>query len=278
MTWKEELKSFEWITYIFVLALGLVAMVVVLAANIPDRQIFLGDAALWRSQNEDTVPTWLAMVFMAVVSVLLAGVEYATCLRSNPSRAAYATARVWLGFVMMNILTFVFTGLLKIYVAEPRPDFLSRCFGASQVPPQQYSTEQFSSNAACDPSAEASLLRGGRQAWPSGHASSTLASAFFFACYAWWRTRKQPAFVSQLVWSGGVATLILAFFIGASRIVNNKHSTADVCSGFLIGALSSLAYLVPLIHSMDSRYYPKPRKHDASSSSSASAPLFAEDE
>lgn len=257
MAWKEEIRTFEWLVYIFIAVLSILSLILVLTVTIPPREAFLNDASLWRTPEDNTVPMWLLVLYMALLSFLLAGLEYYVCRQGpQPEGKLYAALRAWLGYVAMNLLASSLIGFLKIYVAEPRPDFMSRCYGEAAVPPPSYTTLMVSTIKTC-PSGDHATLNDGRMAWPSGHSASAAASSLFFVAYALWRTRKLSHLVVQLAWCTAIIPLVLGFFIGATRIVNNKHSPADVASGFLIGIVCAVFYLVPLLYSMEKKYYPK---------------------
>jgi membrane-associated phospholipid phosphatase len=255
--WKEELVLYDWVIYVYVAILGLIALIVLETVELPPREAYLNDADLWRSLNDDTIPMWLVGIYMALLALLVLGIEWYVCNRKDPARAWWVAVRMLVGYGMMCIFTAAVTTFLKVYVAEPRPDYLTRCFGSSNVPPLQYTTEMINSNAYCSPDADASLLKDGRQSWPSGHSSSALASAVFFLGFAFWRTRQFSSLGKQLIWVAASIPIMLSLLIGASRIVDNRHSTADVASGFLVGIVCAVIYLIPLLSAVDQDYYSK---------------------
>lgn len=46
-----------------------------------------------------------------------------------------------------------------------------------------------------------------------------------------------------LRWYMGASQIMFGWFTGVSRIIDNKHSTADVVGGFILGAMIGLVFV-----------------------------------
>ncbi|NMW17952.1 MAG: phosphatase PAP2 family protein [Chlorobiaceae bacterium] len=72
---------------------------------------------------------------------------------------------------------------------------------------------------------------GGRHSFPSGHSSTSFASAEFIR--------------ERYGWSCGIPAYLAASFVGYSRVESKEHFTRDVIAGALIGIGSSCLFTSP---------------------------------
>ena len=72
---------------------------------------------------------------------------------------------------------------------------------------------------------------GGQHSFPSGHSSTSFASAEFIR--------------ERYGWSCGIPAYLAASFVGYSRVESKEHYTRDVIAGALIGIGSSLLFTSP---------------------------------
>ena len=69
---------------------------------------------------------------------------------------------------------------------------------------------------------------------------------------------------------GGAAQIMFAWFTGVSRIIDNKHSTADVVGGFVLGAMIGLAFVMKVLSLRRRRPPPPPPPPPHTNSAGAS--------
>eukprot|EP00127_Corallochytrium_limacisporum_P006644 Clim_evm23s232 gene=Clim_evmTU23s232 len=148
--------------------------------------------------------------------------------------------------------------VLKIYVSEPRPDFIARCFGNPYA--VAFPIDDLS---ACTADTDDKDLRAGLKSYPSGHATGGVSVAFFVGLYYVWMP-----FYSQLRRDGmqhrmhqlfritngvynewikqclltllAVGIFLTGFMIGASRIVDFRHHPWDVNAGAILGMVGAI--------------------------------------
>lgn len=78
---------------------------------------------------------------------------------------------------------------------------------------------------------DAERPNGGEHSFPSGHTSTSFASAEFIR--------------GRYGWSYGIPAYVLASFVGYSRIESKQHHTRDVIAGAVIGIGSSYLFTTP---------------------------------
>lgn len=122
-------------------------------------------------------------------------------------------------------LTMLFTNLLKLLVARPRPYYATVC-------------ESYVDSASTLCSGAASVVAEARKSFPSGHSSLSFASATFFALTLFerlslrsdrpipWKTFK--LLLTFVPW-------LVAGCISASRLIDYHHHYADVVGGACLG-------------------------------------------
>jgi diacylglycerol diphosphate phosphatase / phosphatidate phosphatase len=136
-------------------------------------------------------------------------------------------------------LTNILTNAIKLYVGYLRPIFYDVCEPDDAY---QYCTSG-EDNAA-------------RVSFPSGHSSLAFCGLGLFAFYLehrfglsklhewrldavsgqWWWAQTRPARLERIFSILSFTPFLLACFIAASRIVDNKHFPADVVGGSVLGA------------------------------------------
>ena len=80
-------------------------------------------------------------------------------------------------------------------------------------------------------SIDATRPNGGQHSFPSGHTSTSFASAEFIR--------------GRYGWSYGIPAYIAASFVGYSRVESKQHHTRDVIAGAVIGIGSSYLFTTP---------------------------------
>lgn len=143
----------------------------------------------------------------------------------------------WLGLALSISLAQIFTNALKVTIGRPRPDMLARCVpGQGAADPTAYSL----SNSSICTQTDSSLLNDGFRSFPSGHSSMAFSGLAYLAFFTAWRLSLLDR--KGYVWKCFVVTvpLLLASFIAASRILDNRHHAFDVLFGSALGIVTSL--------------------------------------
>eukprot|EP00050_Salpingoeca_kvevrii_P022608 m.128910 g.128910 ORF g.128910 m.128910 type:complete len:291 (-) comp9761_c0_seq3:2649-3521(-) len=154
----------------------------------------------------------------------------------------------------------------KRWIAEPRPDFVERCIGSTN-----FNGERFDSNGNLICDGEKAVVAEGRLSFPSGHSSLSLCIGLFCTLYFVWSLYVRPAntyfrhpvygwrsvrrrWMASFLFVACIHPLVVAFWVAASRVVDHRHSPADICGGAIIGITIAAVLFVRLI----SEIYPRP--------------------
>ncbi|KAK4527248.1 hypothetical protein GAYE_SCF37G5170 [Galdieria yellowstonensis] len=225
---------------VLLVALILQGLTLILDRSQPrTRPFFLEDATVWYPKaSSSTVPFWLIPVvgFAGFVPCFVL-LEWITKKRSKVrSQVWIQCLRLISNYTAAFLFTTVFTQLGKLYVGYLRPDFAARCLGASTtIPPLEYNHTVILNNQQCTTTSLGSIANG-RKSFPSGHASSATSLCFFFVLYLIDKSTKVTSpWVAQLLQVIALFPLAFGFYVGASRIVDNRHHPADVVAGSLLG-------------------------------------------
>jgi diacylglycerol diphosphate phosphatase / phosphatidate phosphatase len=139
-------------------------------------------------------------------------------------------------------LTNLLTNFIKLYVGYLRPIFYDVC--------EPNDTYEYCTSGEDN---------GARVSFPSGHASAAFCGLGLFAFYLeqrfglstlhewrldavsghWWWVQTRPARFERIFSILCYMPFLLAGFIAASRVVDNKHFPADVVGGSLLGAATA---------------------------------------
>lgn len=178
------------------------------------------DSPLVKSPHPDkeTLPTWSALVII-IAADLIPAIFFFFLSKPFPNvfRKFNIFTLVWTGVLVLTA-NGVCTNIFKSYVGRPRPDTEAVCG---------------SENMNDCLNARDSKREDQFKSWPSGHSSSAMSGLLFGALFV------QNAFEVRGLWVSIASSLyvILAVFIGATRIRNYRHNPDDVACGFLIGAI-----------------------------------------
>lgn len=189
-----------------------------------------------------------------------------------------------LHFLIDLVIAFLFcifiTELTKIFVGRLRPDFLARCLpnlassSLSSGAATTFSTESLTigmnaagSEAAFPCTGDDKVVKQGRLAFPSGHASSATLFAFYNTGYFIWslyfrhRHSVMGPFVEKRGWGGVflkdmgqsigfywvLAQICFGWGVGVSRYIDSKHNVSDIIGGFFLGAMIGLVFVLRAI-------------------------------
>jgi membrane-associated phospholipid phosphatase len=127
------------------------------------------------------------------------------------------------------------TNVVKLLVGRPRPNFAARCWpdgvrvGVPGVP-------------VC--SGEAHSVREGRKSFPSGHTSLATAGLAYLSFFLLATVRPRAAADGGAAWrtTAALSPLLLAMWVGLTRVRDYWHHWSDVATGAALGAC--IAYTV----------------------------------
>jgi membrane-associated phospholipid phosphatase len=199
-----------------------------------------------------TVPTWM----LFVIGIFFPAAVFITAFlfqrSENPGLAKAELHRVFLAFALCLTATLLTTFLGKKLAGRPRPN----CLALSGYSAGVFTAKESDVNEAF-------------QSFPSGHASSAFACLVFLSLYFLEKLKLNSNSDEDIVnasWKPILAMLpiMLAGWIGITRMTDYWHHPSDVVAGALLGSLYA---------SVSFRYYFTPR-HRRRKSSAAVLPLF----
>mmetsp|Transcript_17590 Transcript_17590/g.52858 ORF Transcript_17590/g.52858 Transcript_17590/m.52858 type:complete len:405 (-) Transcript_17590:848-2062(-) len=270
--WKYVFGNQLWatalVTIIPVICLGIIHW----AIDPRIRPYNIYDATISYPNRSDTIPVAVAVIvpFVLIVLSLLVG-EFILFRRvhRNVTEAVATMLHFFIDICVAFLFTIFMTELTKVATGVLRPDFLAKCELANipQQPPILIGGSGQQSEAAFPCTASDKVVKDARLAFVSGHASSATVFAFYHCGYFIWTVfyRSRPSTMTQVVKRRGrtgsflkdfgqalaiywvLILIMFAWFTGVSRIIDNKHSTADVVGGFILGAMIGLAFVMKAI-------------------------------
>ena len=188
-----------------------------------EQEVFADDAALRYPMLASEVPTWL----LALLCVLVPAAAFALATPWWRPRRLWALHNAVLALVASVVLALLCTDFLKLFCGQPRPDFLARLA-----------------------TGDAGSIREGRLAFPSGHASISMAAMATASLVLMGRMRVFDARRGAL-WKLGLALapVVVSVVVGGTRYRDNHHTPADIACGWGLGLvcalLGHLVYFAP---------------------------------
>jgi phosphatidate phosphatase len=147
-----------------------------------------------------------------------------------------------IGYFLIGLsATGLITNIGKTVVGRLRPNFLDVCKPDRDPYSQVCSLSKNIVIPGVDflcTTSDKSAVEESRKSFPSGHSSLSAYSCIFLVLFinSTWSYRRIGA-VPRLIQIG---LLILTFYIGISRVVDNKHHPTDVIAGFIIGTIMAI--------------------------------------
>ncbi|RIA83807.1 phosphatidic acid phosphatase type 2/haloperoxidase [Glomus cerebriforme] len=180
--------------------------------------------------EKDTVPIWLCFILVLIVPFVTITIV-ALAIKRNVHDWHHGS----LGLLFSISLTLLLTEIFKNLVGRPRPDFIDRC------QPIKGSTDaQVYGLSNVEICTRTNLLKEGFKSFLSGHTSNSFAGLGFLSFYLAGKLhifdQRGHTYKGFVV----VAPLILAIFIGISRIQDYRHHWQDVFAGSLLGFILGL--------------------------------------
>lgn len=137
--------------------------------------------------------------------------------------------RTALAFVSALVVAALITAVLKSTVGALRPDFLSRCY----PPPAPQSGP-----CVGDPG----VVAEGRRSWPSGHSSLSASAGVFLCLFLCAQLGVFAGAFSLLNSVFAICPVVVACWVGLTRIRDYWHHPRDVVTGLAIGTIIAFAF------------------------------------
>jgi len=274
--WRFVIRSQLWgtalITIIPVVMLGVIHW----AIKPRTRPYAIYDATISYPNRSDTIPAWVAIVIpfvLMIISLWIGEFILFKKVHRNVTMAVSTALHFFIDCAVAFLFTIFMTELTKVATGVLRPDFLelAQC---NPLTPTTLGSEPLvigqsgnAAKAAFPCRASTKTQQDARQAFVSGHASTATVFAFYHCGYFLWtlfyrnrrsvmshivrRRGKRGVFLKDLGQALGMYWVLVqicfGWGIGISRIIDNKHSTADVVGGFVLGAMIGLAFVMKAI-------------------------------
>jgi diacylglycerol diphosphate phosphatase/phosphatidate phosphatase len=183
-----------------------------------DRYLPPNDPTVSYPLLDDIVPTW-SLAFVDVLGPIVIFLFLQIWMRSG-----HDFHHACLGLLQALVFTMIFTDSIKFAAGRYRPDYLARV----------------SSNSS------ASVLRDGRQSFPSGHSSVSFAAMVYLSLYLAGKLGLYRRYGGS-AWKAIVCLfpLAVATTVAVSRVRDYHHDFSDILAGSLLGAgMGIMAYFM----------------------------------
>eukprot|EP00039_Didymoeca_costata_P013033 m.192420 g.192420 ORF g.192420 m.192420 type:complete len:338 (-) comp15654_c0_seq1:199-1212(-) len=199
--------------------------------------------------GREQVPSWVLFLIPALFSIVIVLVELQLNLSGTGRSRKIFALNVVFGLWEAFFVTLALTQLGKYWVSEPRPDFMSRC-----RPDGTYEYDNVTGFVICN--GDEDEIDEGRLSFPSGHSSASMVNGVYCTAYfVWtayyrdietvyrcgphWRSRGWRQLAHMLFFLLAFP-LILGLAITCSRVVDHRHSPADVVAGAFLGTIIAM--------------------------------------
>eukprot|EP00462_Mataza_sp_D1_P020306 CAMPEP_0175143398 /NCGR_PEP_ID=MMETSP0087-20121206/13407_1 /TAXON_ID=136419 /ORGANISM="Unknown Unknown, Strain D1" /LENGTH=261 /DNA_ID=CAMNT_0016427457 /DNA_START=122 /DNA_END=907 /DNA_ORIENTATION=- len=217
-----------------------------------DRPFSVRDATISFKFKHDTVHNALVISCWPIFAIIASAIEWKHHDRRN--KKVFAVGLLLCSLFAAFATGFSFYMCTNALMGRPRPDFLDRCkpvvnTTVNTVPPTLYT------RAVC--TGDKSLIKKGFTSSPSGHTTQSFGiAAFSFMYFCWiFNSRYQPvdksavqdrrSYIHRECAEVGkylcmLVPLFAAFWVGASRVHDNRHHVGDVALGVFAGTIPSV--------------------------------------
>lgn len=177
--------------------------------------------------------TWLLPGIIIIVSCLIT--------ENNNYNKLHLIQVGLLGLLLSLNITGVITDLLKVWIGNPRPDFLSRCNPKRKAP-----LDKLVDISICQSKLSPMYLADGMKSTPSGHSSFAFAGLCYLALWLCGHYKlfklnvhinsvKNSSLLRIVLIFGG--PLLLASYIALSRVQDYRHHFFDIVFGGSLGCI-----------------------------------------
>eukprot|EP00056_Hartaetosiga_gracilis_P003765 m.67173 g.67173 ORF g.67173 m.67173 type:complete len:328 (+) comp11571_c2_seq1:66-1049(+) len=199
--------------------------------------------------DPEIVPTKNFLIWIFAMVFLVPVIDYYCVRHCNRKLRIICGLNVGFGLLEAFLYTVALTEFGKKWVTEPRPDFVDRCTGS----PTDIPTFDANGIIICTQQ----ITEDAMLSFPSGHSSTSFVTGVFLTAYfiwlAYFRKVRTPWRSKCGEWKGSAGALlgdfsymlamwplVVAMYIAASRIVDHRHSPADVVAGSFLGTMVGL--------------------------------------
>lgn len=208
----------------------------------PRTRLYFPDNGRWQPFTEESIPV-RDVVFVLLLGILpgIAAVEVALArgIRRAPWPLALLAAwRYVAAYGSSLAMTGFFLEVAWASLGWLRPDFASRCLGNGPYAPGQFVNSVVRSNADCTTGATEEFLNVGRRAFPSGHSAGAAVGGVWATAVL---LRAAGSGIGGLLAQAAVAGIYGVWLwvghVALSRVIENRHTVADVSGGLALGAI-----------------------------------------
>lgn len=254
--WRRIASELDWALFVVVVVLA-IATACTDRLRPVQRPFLLTDATISYpyAQHDMHFAVALLVPFVLLLATM-AAFEFVVFKQRWPRAASHFINGIVTQLGALAVVGFM-TELFKTVCGRLRPDFLARCdpiLGGNGELELQQPLGSFPA-VKCRGAVSEYDLRDGRQSFPSGHSSCSMAIGLFCALYIVWATslRGGGALAAKLLERGQgwrrrlwhevvqfVAFCVLLFSlawpwgVGVSRFRDNRHNVSDIVGGFLL--------------------------------------------
>lgn len=201
------------------------------------REFVAGDSRISHpfAEQERVTDQWLYVLAVYLPMVVTIIVCWLTKTWDKYTKL-HRTQVALVSLLLSAATTGVITDILKCWIANPRPDFLSRCGGSSKMSKGKLYTME-----ACTAKLGELYLYDGMKSTPSGHSSLLFCGLGWLVLFLWGHysalTTGKPAYMK---YAFALGPMMLALYVGLSRVQDYRHHNFDIMLGGIIGGMNGL--------------------------------------
>lgn len=202
----------------------------------------------YQENQLDKVPDfWCVFYGMILPLIVICGMELLKVRLNiwsivNSKTSLYRVHGLLLAFFTTTFVNSTILVFLKMWISQPRPDFISRCQVNSNLIKagiQVYRISEICMNP------NKSIVEEGLRSTPSGHSAISFAGLNFLSLYLFSQFRHTASSTTEGLNMPklfiGYSPLYLATYIATSRLSDYKHSLFDISFGSTIGVIISIS-------------------------------------
>ncbi|GAB0495079.1 hypothetical protein MMPV_006376 [Pyropia vietnamensis] len=194
----------------------------------------------WQPFTDESVPVshvLLVLLLGILPGVTLVELALARWVRRVPWPLAILAAWRYAAAVTGSLaMTGFYLEVAWATLGALRPDFASRCLGFGPFAPGVFTNAVVSSNADCTTSSTEKFLNEARRAFPSGHAAgAAVGGVWATAVLLRVAASGVGGVIAQATVVGIHAVWVWVGHVVLSRVIDNRHTVADVSGGVALG-------------------------------------------
>lgn len=220
-------------------AAGLAAFLA-LDGSPPRTRLFFPYDGQWQPFTEESIPV-SHVVFVLLLGILpgvtLVELALARWVRRVPWPLAVLAAWRYAAALAGSLaMTGFYLEVTWASLGALRPDFASRCLGFGPFEPGVFANAVIGSNADCTTDASEEFLNEARRAFPSGHsAGAAVGGVWATAVLLRVAASGVGGVIAQAAVVGIHAVWVWVGHVVLSRVMDNRHTVADVSGGVALG-------------------------------------------